>query len=62
MVMFIVNKMITRKSVNTVTPIAVWVNGPFARISCTTAIADAGDRATKMVPANRDTTIFDSFA
>ena len=60
MVMIIVNKIITRKSVNTVTPIAVWVNGPFALISCTTAIIDAGDRAIKMVPANRDTATFDS--
>jgi hypothetical protein len=54
------NNMITRKSFKTVTPMAVWVNGPFALISCITAIADAGDRATKIVPASRETAIFDS--
>ena len=45
-----VKKMITNTSLITVTPSAVWVKGPFARISFITAMADDGERATKITP------------
>ncbi len=57
---FMANKMMTRKSLTTVTPIAVWVNGPLARISLIIAMAEEGDRATKMVAVNIATAIFAS--
>ncbi len=41
---------ITSTSIITVTLIAVLVYRPFARISLIMAIADDGDRATKIVP------------
>ena len=50
------NKIITNTSFITVTPMAVLVNGPLARISLITAMADEGERATKIVPNNKATT------
>lgn len=50
----IAKRIITNTSINTVTPITVRVNGPFARSSLTTAIADEGERATNMVPARSE--------
>ena len=46
----IVNNVITMTSINTVTPTAVFVNGPLALISLIIAKADEGDLATKMDP------------
>ena len=50
----IAKRIITNTSINTVTPIIVRVNGPFARSSLITAIADEGERATNMVPARSE--------
>ena len=61
----IANKIITRTSFKTVTPITVFVNGPFARISFITAIAEDGDRATNIVANNTEIPIlcvFGTFA
>ena len=53
----IVNSTITNTSIITVTPSTVCVKGPFARNSEIIAIADAGERATKMAPIIKDTDI-----
>ena len=45
----IANNTITNTSLTTVTPIAVFVKGPFALNSLITAIAEEGERATKIV-------------
>lgn len=50
----IAKRIITNTSSNTVTPMAVRVNGPLARSSLITAIADAGERAANMVPARSE--------
>ena len=50
----IAKRIITDTSSSTVTPIAVRVKGPFARSSLITAIADAGERATNIVPARSE--------
>lgn len=50
----IAKRIITSTSINTVTPIVVRVNGPFARSSLITAMADEGERATNMVPARSE--------
>ena len=44
------NNIMTRTSFTTVTPIVVFVKGPLALISFITAIAEEGERATKIVP------------
>ena len=50
----IAKRIITNTSINTVTPKVVRVNGPLARSSLITAIADEGERATNMVPARSE--------
>ena len=49
---------ITRTSFKTVTPIDVWVKGPFALNSVITAIVDANEGAIKIVAANSATANF----
>ena len=44
-------RIITTTSEIIVTPSNVWVKGPLARNSLTMAIADEGERATKIAPA-----------
>src|SRR5680860_1349560 len=51
------NKMITKTSFITVTPITVLVKGPLALISLMTAMADEGERATKMTANKTETAI-----
>lgn len=51
----IANKIMTSTSLITVTPMTVWVNGPFALSSCTIAMAEDGDLATKIVAISNDT-------
>ena len=43
---------ITNTSIITVTPIAIFVNLPLARSSLIIAMADDGERATKIVPVS----------
>ncbi len=56
--LFVANIMITTTSMITVTPKTNWVKGPLARSSLIIAMADEGDRATKMVPVMMDTAIW----
>ena len=49
------NKIITNTSIIIVTPITVWVNGPFALSWWIIAIADDGDLATNMVAISTET-------
>lgn len=49
------NNIITKTSIMTVTPSMVLVNGPFALSSLIMAMADDGERATRIEPAKIET-------
>ena len=49
------NSTMTTTSLAMVTPSTVWVKGPLARSSLTTAMAEEGDRAIRMAPASMAT-------
>ena len=49
------NRMMTPKSMMTVTPRDIWVYGPRARSSLTTAMTEEGELAVRMAAASRAT-------
>ena len=51
---FSVKIQMTAISMTMVTPRAIWVNGPFALSSLTTAIAEEGERAIRIEPASKE--------